>query len=168
MSIRFSSKQIVVMVVAVCAAVVLAPVGVMAATGSLVNIVDPSNASHKAHVDSSGHVLVASGTQAVRTTVGNAVSTHDADSTVEIINASTSSTVNNGSIFINTTAYSQVRLAVRVFSGCVSVQGHAKDSAAFILDASECASFTSVYDVPPGQIEVNTTGTAQVLAWGHR
>ena len=39
---QFSSKQVVTMVVAVCATVVLAPVGVYAATGQLVNIVDAS------------------------------------------------------------------------------------------------------------------------------
>jgi len=51
---RFSSNQIVTMVVAVAAAVVLAPVGVMAATGTLVNITDPTNGARKAKVGSSG------------------------------------------------------------------------------------------------------------------
>lgn len=51
---KFSSKQVVTMVVAVCAAVVLAPVAVSAATGSLVNIVDPVNAGSKARVNPTG------------------------------------------------------------------------------------------------------------------
>jgi hypothetical protein len=51
---RFSSGQIVTMVVAVCAAVALAPVGVMAATGSFINIVDPINGGSKARVNGSG------------------------------------------------------------------------------------------------------------------
>ena len=51
---RFSSKQVVTMVVAVCAAVVLAPVAVYAATGSFVNITDPVNAGSKARVNPSG------------------------------------------------------------------------------------------------------------------
>ncbi|HEV2889224.1 MAG TPA: hypothetical protein VGX28_02520 [Frankiaceae bacterium] len=55
---RFSSNQIVTMVCAVAAAVVLAPVGVMAATGQLVNIVDPSNAGRAARVGSGGTLHV--------------------------------------------------------------------------------------------------------------
>ena len=51
---RFTSKQVVLMVVAVSAAVVLAPVGVMAATGSLVNIADGSNSSRLTRVGSNG------------------------------------------------------------------------------------------------------------------
>ncbi len=51
---RFTSKQVVAMVVAVSAAVVLAPVGVMAATGSLVNIADGSNSSRLTRVGSNG------------------------------------------------------------------------------------------------------------------
>ena len=54
----FSSKQIVTMVVAVCAAAVLAPVGVMAATGSLVNVVDPVLADRKVRVGSAGSLQV--------------------------------------------------------------------------------------------------------------
>lgn len=52
---EFSSKQVVTMVAAVCAAVVLAPVGVMAATGQLVNIADGGN-GRLAKVGSSGTV----------------------------------------------------------------------------------------------------------------
>ena len=55
---RFSSKQVVAMVASVCAAVVLAPVGVMAATGQLVNIVDPSNAGRAARVAPVGALMV--------------------------------------------------------------------------------------------------------------
>ena len=50
---RFSSGQITVLVVAVCLAITLAPVGVMAATGQLVNITDPVNTASKARVDGS-------------------------------------------------------------------------------------------------------------------
>ena len=57
---RFSTKQVVAMVVSVCAAVVLAPVGVMAATGQIVNIVDPGNASRQARVGSGGTLQVES------------------------------------------------------------------------------------------------------------
>jgi hypothetical protein len=57
---RFSNKQIVTMVVAVCAAVVLAPIGVFAATGTLVNIADPSIGSRQARVSSGGGLLVES------------------------------------------------------------------------------------------------------------
>ena len=55
---RFTSKQVVTMVVAVSAAVVLAPVGVMAATGQLVNIVDPVLADRKVRVGSVGALQV--------------------------------------------------------------------------------------------------------------
>lgn len=54
----FSSKQVVAMVVAVCAAVVVAPVGVMAATGQLVNIADPGNAGRVARVGAAGTLQV--------------------------------------------------------------------------------------------------------------
>jgi hypothetical protein len=41
--VKFTNKQVVTMVVAGCAAVILAPVTVFAATGQLVNIVDQNN-----------------------------------------------------------------------------------------------------------------------------
>jgi hypothetical protein len=55
---RLSGQQITAIVVALCVAVVAAPVGVMAATGSLVNISDPVTASHKARVDKTGALKV--------------------------------------------------------------------------------------------------------------
>ena len=57
---KFSSKQVVAMVVAVSAAVVLAPVGVMAATGQLVNIADPVITGRSARVGSGGTLQVES------------------------------------------------------------------------------------------------------------
>ena len=51
---RFSGFQITTMVVAVCLAVVALPVGVMAATGSFVNIVDPVTSSSQARVNRAG------------------------------------------------------------------------------------------------------------------
>lgn len=56
---RFSGTQIttMVVVVAAAAAVIAFPVGVYAATGSLVNITDPTYAARKAHVSSAGHLL---------------------------------------------------------------------------------------------------------------
>jgi hypothetical protein len=56
---RLSTNQLVTVVVAVCAAIVLAPVTVMAATGSFVNITDPTVASHKAKVGSTGGLYTA-------------------------------------------------------------------------------------------------------------
>lgn len=53
---RFTSKQVVTMVVAGCVATVLAPVTVYAATGQLVNVVDSVNG--RAARVSSGHGLV--------------------------------------------------------------------------------------------------------------
>jgi hypothetical protein len=55
---RFSGRQITTIVVAVAVAIIAFPVGVLAATGTLVNITDPTNASHKAHVNSAGRLLV--------------------------------------------------------------------------------------------------------------
>lgn len=55
----FSSKQIVTMVVALSAAVVLAPVGVMAAAGQIVNIADPV-LDRKVRVGSGGTLQVES------------------------------------------------------------------------------------------------------------
>lgn len=51
---RFTGRQITVIVVAICVAVIAAPVGAIAATGSLVNITDPVTASHKARVTAIG------------------------------------------------------------------------------------------------------------------
>jgi hypothetical protein len=55
---KLAPKHVVTIVVSVCAAVVLAPVGVMAATGSLVNITDPVDASRKARVNPDGTLRV--------------------------------------------------------------------------------------------------------------
>lgn len=57
---RFQPRHVVTMVVAVCAAAVLAPVGVMAATGTLVNIVDPVLGDRKVRVGSAGSLQVES------------------------------------------------------------------------------------------------------------
>jgi hypothetical protein len=57
---KFAPKHVVTMVACVCAAAVLAPVGVMAATGSLVNIVDPLLADRKVRVGSAGALHVES------------------------------------------------------------------------------------------------------------
>jgi hypothetical protein len=54
---RFTGKQITTMVVAVAIAIIAFPVGVYAATGSLVNITDPVHAAQKAHVNTSGRLL---------------------------------------------------------------------------------------------------------------
>lgn len=61
---RLSGTNIAVIVVALSAAVVLAPVGVMAATGTLVNITDPYNSAARARVDS-GKVRVGDGNGAL-------------------------------------------------------------------------------------------------------
>jgi hypothetical protein len=53
-----SGKQITTVVVAICAAVVAAPVAVGAATGSLINITDPYTAANKARVNAKGAVAV--------------------------------------------------------------------------------------------------------------
>jgi hypothetical protein len=54
----FSSKQVVTMVCAVSAAAVLAPVGVLAATGQLVTITDSVSSTRKARVTTSGALQV--------------------------------------------------------------------------------------------------------------
>lgn len=55
---RFSRRQVVTIVVAVSAAVVLTPTVVYAAGGSSVTITDPTHPARKAHVTSSGKLLV--------------------------------------------------------------------------------------------------------------
>jgi hypothetical protein len=47
---NFEPRHVVSMVASVCAAAVLAPVGVMAATGTLTNLVDPFDSTRKARV----------------------------------------------------------------------------------------------------------------------
>jgi hypothetical protein len=56
---KFTSKQVVTMVVAGCVAIILAPVTVFAATGQLVNIADPSTGKG-AIVTNNGALLVES------------------------------------------------------------------------------------------------------------
>lgn len=51
---RFTGRQLTTVVVSLCAAAVLTPVGVLAATGSPVTLVDPIFADHKARVGGSG------------------------------------------------------------------------------------------------------------------
>lgn len=55
---QFTPKHIVTMVVAVSVAAVLTPVGVLAATGTLVNITDPVNSSRTARVTHGGALHV--------------------------------------------------------------------------------------------------------------
>lgn len=57
---RLTSKQVVTIVVALCAAAVLTPVTVSAATGQLVNVVDPIVQSRRARVTNAGALLVES------------------------------------------------------------------------------------------------------------
>lgn len=55
---RLTGRQVTTMVVAVCVAAVLTPVGVNAATGALSNIVDPVYAARKARVSNLGALVV--------------------------------------------------------------------------------------------------------------
>lgn len=55
----FTGRQIATMVVAICGALVLLPLGAVAATGSNVNIVDPFHQARKARVDAGGRLTVA-------------------------------------------------------------------------------------------------------------
>lgn len=75
---KITGRQLTVMVVAVCAAAVLTPAAVSAATGSLVNITDPVTASQKARVVG-GALKVSDGSGAV--TVDGVVVTKDAVTT---------------------------------------------------------------------------------------
>lgn len=63
---QFAPKHIVAIVVAVSAAAVLTPVGVMAATGQLVNITDPVDAGNKARVTDNGALQVETRPRATR------------------------------------------------------------------------------------------------------
>jgi hypothetical protein len=56
----FKPRHVVAMVVGVCAAAVLAPVGVMAASGTLTNIVDPYDGNRAARVTRRGTLWVES------------------------------------------------------------------------------------------------------------
>lgn len=58
MRARFSSWQVVVIVVAFAATVVLGPIAALAATGQLVNIADPDNATRLARVTGSRTLTV--------------------------------------------------------------------------------------------------------------
>lgn len=54
----FSSKQVATMVVAISAAVIFAPMAVVAATGQFVNIVDPGIGTRQVRVGSGGSLMV--------------------------------------------------------------------------------------------------------------
>jgi hypothetical protein len=85
----FTGRQITTIAVAVAAAIILAPVGVMAASGSLVNIADPGHPSRKAHVTAAGALQVApQGTQKVSGTVkvSNVPATQKVSGTVKVSN----------------------------------------------------------------------------------
>lgn len=58
---RFTGRQITTIVVAIALTVVAFPVGVLAATGSLVNITDPTHPAYKARVSSVGALTVGDG-----------------------------------------------------------------------------------------------------------
>jgi hypothetical protein len=55
---RFSGRQITSMVIATCAAVILMPVSVIAATTGVVNLADPTHPTHRAHVTAGGGLQV--------------------------------------------------------------------------------------------------------------
>ena len=55
---RFTGRQITIIVVASAVAVLAFPVGVMAATGTLVNITDPVHPAHKASVSVDGALKI--------------------------------------------------------------------------------------------------------------
>lgn len=61
----FSARQVTTIVVAIFAGAFLIPWAASAATGSLVTITDPSAPSHKARVDSTGHLVVGDGSGAL-------------------------------------------------------------------------------------------------------
>jgi hypothetical protein len=54
---RFTGRQITTIVVAVALAVIAFPIGVVAATASLVTIADPAHPSRQAHVSTTGRLL---------------------------------------------------------------------------------------------------------------
>jgi len=55
---RFTGRQITAMVIALCAAAVLTPVGAIAATGSFVSISDPTHPTYRARVSANGSLSV--------------------------------------------------------------------------------------------------------------
>jgi len=71
-----TGRQLTVMVVAICVAVVGAPAAVMASTASLTSIVDPVHPHEAAHVDKAGHLYVASAGQPIQ--VAGSVATSSA------------------------------------------------------------------------------------------
>jgi hypothetical protein len=68
-SARFSGKQITILVVAVCAAVIGAPIGVLAGTGTTVSI-SSANHKHVAAVSKAGQLSVTVGTKPIKVSLG--------------------------------------------------------------------------------------------------
>lgn len=137
---RFSGRQLTVMVVAVCAAIMLAPVGVMAATGSGVNIVDPVTSANKAGVSGNGTLLTAARdihTGAVAAVdgsslrVGGTVQAVSSDTTVTLAHVVAQNVVAGSTAYssaINVAAYRSIRVGVYC-SGCTSASQFALFSA---------------------------------------
>jgi hypothetical protein len=116
---RLQPRHIVTIVVALCAAAVLAPVGVMAAAGTLVTITDPVTGS-QAKVDT-GKVRVGDGSGNL--TVDGAVSARDLDPN-KVIYKSPTGGLNCGAsgsgiqvATLDLSRYSRVRFAVRSGAG---------------------------------------------------
>lgn len=186
---RFSGRQLTVMVVAVCAAIMLAPVGVMAATGSGVNIIDPVTSANKARVSGNGTLLIAprdvhtGATAAIdgsslrvggTVNVGNLPSSQvvtSGDSTVRLGGASGVLVTAGNQAFsssINTSGYASVRVAVYC-NGCTSASEFAvitTGAESYLLGHQNLEDFGSLNLT--GSLSFDTPGTSLAVVLRNR
>lgn len=177
---RLTGGQIVTIAVAVCAAVVLAPVGVMAATGQLVNIADPVNSAARAHVDTGGKLRVGDGGGAI--TVDGTVSTRSDNALLyQSPAAGLECGADAAGIVVpmpSLAPYRRIRIMVRsgpsnqtIISLLAKTSTQVVTSPAFVdwtVPAGQSAQ--SVYDAPPTAVEARIyfCASARVLVYGIR
>lgn len=181
---RFSSTQVTLIVVAVCAAAVAIPVGVRASsTGSPVNVTDPRSTANKARVNSHGQLLVSgsttiAGTPNVKVTnfpptqnvgVTNFPATQTVDGTVSVGNLpatqAVSGTVNVGNL--PSTQPVSGSVAVSNFPSTQPVSGTV--NVANLPTTQAVSGTVNVANLPTTQTvsgTVNTAGTTDQLFGG--
>ena len=165
---RFSSRQITTMVVAICCAVVLLPIGAVAATGSLVNITDPVYTARKARVDTAGRLNVSDQGVVTRTIL-------------QEINFDCGAVASGHLFILDTSGYSSIRIMAynpgpsqAILEVSPAVNGAAVNFPALwkhTMPHSTSTEVTHVIDTPPAQTAVRVyfcSAGFRIMVFGSR
>jgi hypothetical protein len=166
---NFAPKHVVAMVASVSAAVVLAPVGVMAATGTLVNLTDPVDSSRKARVSGISGLYVdtrpraTAGSFHVLSETITDVATHPVKQTPSPNGIAVTSVVatvkgDNSASTNHVRLYSRVRTSGN--SDCANGTGWTVPKALVTLSVPAGSTSQLVYDGPPIVVAPPATGQA--------